>query len=541
MNRLLQLLLILAMALPGLAQKPKWGRPIQAEKKSYTPTIVGDDDKSIYTVEVPNSKEIMFERFDKKKLGRDYTKTVEIPRLGRKKYDLERISFIGGKFLVFASVYNSGSHEYELRAFTYDGKNARSAGDFEIFNNKVEKKRRKGDFEVFTSNNKERFLIYYTTYYKEKDQTIEVVKLYNQNVELVTEKEYIYDGEHEGSIGNILLDDEGSVYYLQGEDVVILDANQGYEEWRESIVLEEQGLNGGISRIYLAINGEGDLMVIGDYLTTDLSKTDENKSRRERKKNDTQIEGVFFMKINGFTKETEVAKLSKFDKEFLDQFRSEKDVRKGRDAEMNNTFDSFEFFFKEDGGLVFVMEDRMIIRRYSNGRLVGESYLYNDLVSYNFSPEGDLVWATRIPKKQTYYWNSMLLGFMSTSVGMTWFAEPYYAKGHFSYLAGLSDDKFYIIYNDHEKNAREQSENSKQREIAKVRYSVPVMYTIDLETGVKKKSLELGFNSGKLHLKPIVNFQRSQEYPLYVFCMNRKTFSFGRVDFNDLTRKSAKR
>lgn len=537
----------LLMAVNAMAQKPEWGRLMEAEKKDYTPTIVGEDEDAIYTVDyhynfIGGLDGIIFEKYDKRRMNQKYSRVVPLPSGDKHYYDIERISFVEDKFLVFGSLYDRKAKEYELRLFTYSAKNAGKEDDYEIYRSEVEKRRRKGDFSVTPSKNNQRFLVHYSAYFKEKDQTLEVLRLYDKDVNLLTDKEYVSDGDNGYSLDNIVVDDEGSVYFFRGgNSVAILDANADYEEWSEPIVADELENNGVLIDKRLTLNTDNDVVIVAHYMTVDLERTTENKRRRDRKKDDTQIEGVYFMRVNGFSKETEVAQLNMFSEEFIDQFKSERDLKKGRDAEMNNDYGSMRFFFKDDGGVVFVAEKQYIVSTYTQHQAMytktGEKHYFEDLVTYNFNADGELIWSHRIPKKQMFYWSDLALGFTATSVGLKWFNNATYAKDHFSYVAGLSEDKFYLIYNDDKKNANVQDEHTRQKYLSKVKKAVPVVYEIDLETGHKEKRMALNFTSTSAHFKPGINYQRSQTEPLYIFSMKKKSFRFGKLDFADMGKK----
>lgn len=537
-------LLIFTMAVLSFslsAQKADWGRIMEADNKQYSPTIVGEDDRAIYAVSLEsdnsmfgNNVLLRLEKYDSRKLNRKMSKLAEVPAKKGEKYSVEKVAFVDGKFVLFGSLYDKKSKTFELTAFTYDADRGNRDDEFEIFTEEVEKSRRRGDFDVHTSKNNQKLLIHFTTYYKETDITVEKIKLFDKEMKLELEKEYKFEGNRKSTLSNLVVDDEGSIYFVKnGNEVAILDATANFEEWSEEIVVDGMESNGYINGVYFTLNNDNDLVLIGQYMTKDLGNTDEKKNRKDRKKNDTQVEGIYFMKVNGFSKETEVSQLNKFDQDFLDQFKSAKDVKKGNAAEMNDDYNVFDFFFKEDGGVVFVTEQQYVVRSYRNDALVAESYYFNDLVTFNFSADGELVWANRIPKSQRFYWQSMYLGFNQGSYGWSWWNVPMTYKGHFGYMAGLSDDKLYIVYNDNKKNVQLQNESDKLTEMRNIKKAVPVIYSIDLETGIKKKEMELSLVAANAYLKPNVNFQRSQKDALYIFGMKKKSFRYGKIEFDE--------
>ncbi len=543
-NTTLVALCLLVFAYTTKAQDPDWGRTTKAEKSNYSPKVVGEDDRSLYMVDIIKSEKLLFEKFDKKSLSRKYSNEVELPNARKNKYVIEEVSFINDQFIVFTSSYSRSPRKYELSAFLFDSKNGRFDRKELLYSNEVEKKYRKGDFNVVTSKNNQTFVFTYNVYSKDKDNTTSIVRLFDGNIKELVSREVIYDGKQSfGNSANFQLDDEGSLYYVGDNELVILDANSNYEEWKEPIVVPNLAANARRGRTYLSINSTGDPVLVGTYVTVDTEKTDENKRRRDRRKNDEQVEGMFFMRINGFSKETEASAVTEFSKDFIDQFRTNKDVKKNRDSEVNEGATVARFYYKEDGGVVFLTERQVYMNYYDNqGALTGQRFEYGDVVVYNFSPDGTMSWANRIPKEQAFFWQRAAYGIASMgSYGVKFFSIPFYMRGHLSYLAGVTDDEFVVYYNDTERNMKLKKISEQRKTMSNVKNSVPIMIAFNMETGERKVEKNLRLHNKETKLKPVVHYQRNQKEPLYIFAMRKKNFRFGKIDFNEENDKRKKR
>lgn len=512
--------------------KTQWGSALKSESKYYDPSIAGEDEKFLYTWDLHKGK-LIIEKIDKKSLKRKYRKTLGVPEEGKTKYTFEGMSFVDGNYILYGSTYNRKRKKSILKAFAIDSKTGKYGNKEVLFENDVEKKSRRGNFTVYNSKHGDLVMLHYVAYYKKQKHTKEQFKLLNGDLEILLEREEVIEGRSRGNASAFFLDDEGSVYFKRNSEIVVFDANQDYEEWSQPIELDELEVGAFVQDFRITLNTDNDMILVGSYYTTDSRKTNENKRRRDRKEGDTQVEGMFFMKIDGISKETVIAKLNKFSKDFIDQFKTRKDIKKGRDTEINSISGAARMFFKEDGGIVMVSERYYYTEITNrNGVVIGERYYYSDLLAFNFAPDGELVWANRIPKSQLFYWQSGPLAFNYGSYGVSWFLVPMQDLNHYSYVAGLNKDNLYIVFNDHPKNKTRKKDSDKLKMMKNVRKSVPTVFTINLETGNKTKKVNLSLASGKLKLKPSTFYQKDQTEPLYVLCAKKKNYRFGKLDLN---------
>jgi hypothetical protein len=157
------------------------------------------------------------------------------------------------------------------------------------------------------------------------------------------------------------------------------------------------------------------------------------------------IKGAFYLNIDPKTEQVKAEKFSEFDNEFITlglTDREEKKVKKkeakGEEAEMNE-FDMRELILRGDGGATLIAEQYMFYvvtttTRGANGQTITTStyhYLYNDIIVISFNPDGELLWKTKIPKRQH-----------TINDG----------GAYSSYSLMVTGDKLFFIFNDNPKN-----------------------------------------------------------------------------------------
>lgn len=536
MSKYLLLILVTFTCFQIEAQKlkAKWGPNLKIESKYYNPSLVGEDESFLYVVDwiSRGGSDLVFQKIDKKSLKLVFNKKIKIPREEDFRFTYEGLSFIDGKLIVFASFFNDDKMLSILKAFVFDSKSGEFTVSKLLFENVIDKRSLIGDFKILNSKNGELVLVSYIGINRRLGQALQELKLIDGNLESIIEKSENIDGETLKGSASYFIDDEGSIYFKRGNRIVILDVNQDYEEWSQEIKLEEIELGAYISDFSFRFNANNDLIITGSYYTVDGENNEENKSKWERKEGDVQVEGMFYLEIDGITKETTISKLSRFEIDFIDQFKTEKDIKKGWNSEINGISARGKSIFKEDGGLIFISEKKKVVQSTdkNTGKLSGENIYFSDLIVLNFTPDGELIWASRIPKNQMFYWRGGII-FNRGSFGKSFWGFPRHTINHFSFLLGLTNDKLYLIFSDHVKNVSKRNDYDELEKMKKIGKSIPVVYTVDLKTGHKSKEVNLSFSNGIQRIWPKTSLQSGTNQPLYIFGQWEQGFSYGKVIF----------
>ena len=526
-NRISILSLLVMMALcigPLMAQKLVKGPINKASEKTFKPNIMGENEDNIFIADMRVDNMgypyLIIESFSKTTLERNYTKEFKITVGGYR--SLESVTFLDGNIVYLISSIRrtkkdaDGERENisELEAFLIDGETGEiSPSDTIVKSNYQDMPAvsgmskyydRIGRYEVTTSKNNKRMLVTHTTHSKKLERTFQRIYVFDAQLNLIKDQQLIKAAEdaHELVPRSVTVDDEGSIYYLEDGDLVLLDFYKDYEEWREPMPNDIFESNADASNISGTFDTNGDLIITASYYTTDLEDTDENKEKQETREGDTQLEGVVFMKINTLDKEIETVEVSKFEQDFIDEFLNEDLVDDGLEAEVNDVFNRFSYDFTDEATYV-VGEALEQGKKGTN---------YNDMVVYSFDTDGKLKWAHRVPRFQEGNYE------LTTHGVMTFFNEEY----------------IYLLFQDEKDNFDELG----KRDIMDPYpldhdiHAVAVMYRFNKETGEFNYSMRTDWNSGK-YFKINPNFSLTSDEGIFVFMKDEREYLLARIKFDE--------
>ncbi|MEQ9262625.1 MAG: hypothetical protein RLP14_05625 [Owenweeksia sp.] len=492
------------LIMAGYSQSIKVGPMVEAEFVQFEPYIRGEDKQNIYVADF-YYEDLIVESFDKATLRQNYRKTFEldIKETARYKLELESFLFLDGYFIYLIS----GNYYRDSYSELYVHRINASTGVKEPIDTILHQKGGEGDagtgyYRIHTSKNKTRLIVHYISPNEELERYYEKLVLLDSEMNTIIEKEYVKSDKDELISFNKIIDDEGSIYYLEGNEFVFLDYYQDYEEWREPLPNDIFESNARPSRINGGFNNKGNLVVTAMYLTEDAENTDENKPYMERLQGDHQLEGIVYFEIDGFNKEIIKAKVSKFDQAFIDEFLTENMIKDEMEAEVNNLFNSFSFKFLDDA--------TVLIGESVPNSAKPDERLFNDMVVFVFNEDGSLRWGHRIHKSQL--WNN---GNKTTS-----------------YFSFSDEGNIYVLFQDYDRNFEGNKREQYNLRLAdKAKYVIPVLYRFDKVTGENDYEVRRNWNSGKeLKLNPNFADQSEPGDPIYVFIKYREDYRLARIN-----------
>ncbi len=511
-----------------LAQKLVKGSVNKAREKTFKPNIMGEDDKNIYIADMRvdnfGSPYLIIESFSKFTLERNYSKEFPIDLTGsmREMRRLESVTFLDGNIIYLVSSTRrtkkgddgERDHISELQAFLIDGETGdilpvdtiikTNFQDLPAVGGASKFYGRIGRYDVTTSKNNKRMLVTYTSHNYELERTFQRIYVFDAKLNLIKEQELIKSEDEADELipKSVTVDDEGSIYYLEDGDLVLLDYFKDYEEWREPMPNDIFESNADASHISGTFDKDGDLVITASYYTTDVEDTEENKEKWETKEGDTQLEGVIFMKVNTLDKEIAQVEVSKFDQDFIDEFLNEDLIEDGLDAEVNDVFNRFRYDFTDEATYV-VGEALEKGKKGTN---------YNDMVVYSFDMEGKLRWAHRVPRIQEGNYE------LTTHGVMTFFDEQY----------------IYLLFQDEKDNIDEMGKRDVMDPYPLDHdiHAVAVLYRFNKETGEFNYSVRPDWNSGK-YFKINPNFSLTSKEGIFVFMKDEKEYQLARIKFDE--------
>lgn len=184
-----------------------------------------------------------------------------------------------------------------------------------------------------------------------------------------------------------------------------------------------------LRELQIAINKNNDIIGAGLYSA----------------KESFDIQGSFFLSLDGETKEIRSTNFKPFGLDFIVENLSERKARKvkqqtdaGKDVGLVH-YDLSEIILREDGGAILVGEQfyRSTVHHSVNNddgtvdSRTDNFYYYKDILVINMSPEGNILWTEKIPKRQ----------------------KTANDKGNYSsHALAVMDDQLFFVFNDHPNN-----------------------------------------------------------------------------------------
>lgn len=523
----LPLLALMLMASNLISQEVKWGKLNESKYKWFTPKLIADDEENIYSYYF-ESKKLHLKGFDRVKFKSLYDTEVPKIKVESEVIDYEKITVLKDDFVILGSYYKKTKNgkektrKYHIVALKANKKTGKlDKKTTKLFDVEVDTKGRRGDFDVYVSKDKSKFLVVHTAYYRKKKQTIANFKLYNADLELIEEfSEDFKKGDEDNKIDritNLLMDNEGSIYYLVGlNKFVSLDATKGYEKWEEKIDIEQAKPGSSISSLRYVFDKEGNIKLFGFY--------------SEDKKG---LQGVFNLKLDYLTKEIASTKISELDKKFLDNLKSKRQKRreaKGKDINVRNIFNLIDLHPQDNGDLAVVAES-FDYYYMSNDNGWMEMYSYGDVSVLNLDDEGNLKWAEFMPKKQLFRQGGngwLVTGTFKGGVRLLIPVNPYKYTKYFSTISGVKDGKVVVMYNNHHKNTPT-TPAKKLKAMKFVKKAKVEARIFDLATGkFEVKQVKNGAQKDA-QFAPTIYYKTSDGKSIIVFAQKGKAYKLGEL------------
>jgi hypothetical protein len=509
----------------GYAQKINWGGVIKGGK-GYEPAIIGEDSTSYYIYSC-SQKELIIEKHEKTSLKTVYSKKYDV----LKNHQLEKVVLTDTKILFFFSNYEKDKKKTMLYCNAYlskDGTKAESMNT--LFSANLESEERsagirhgvKGVYEnesykIITTTDNEKILILHEMYSEKEKKHTRNYLLFNTDLKKIIEKkeEISRDEDKTFDTDGMTLDNAGSLYFFKNyigtanykTSLICYDANKAYESYEYIIDTTKLNVpsNGELFNSAITFDKEGNMLVVGEYIKNRLPA------------------GYFFIKMNTKTKQMVHGRINEFDENFTNQFRTTRQIKKGKNGVIPRTFSTMKLIVKEDGGIIGTTQWYTwgeLTKRVKQGSImtvqhVGEYYIYKDIIAINLSADGKMLWANRIPRNQILKYKYI------NNIGRD--------LVYFSHFVALSNDKLFIAYNDKPSNVS--ITNDKLKRFKHPKGSVLALFTIDLATGEKNKSQFADGMDTETKPEPKSAFQKSQNSYMILIGSSGKKFKNGVMSF----------
>jgi hypothetical protein len=132
-------------------------------------------------------------------------------------------------------------------------------------------------------------------------------------------------------------------------------------------------------------------------------------------RSDNRFKGISYFELDPITLNIKKAKYNPFTEQFIiDKYGKDKD------KELKN-LDFRKIIIAQNGDIIFNAEEFYVTSHYmatpNGGGTMRYSYHYDDIVSARINPNGEIVWARNINKRQSTSGDSSYISYTSTAVG----------------------------------------------------------------------------------------------------------------------------
>jgi len=421
-----------------------WSEETDSPRNTIMEGVIATHAGGIYTLRRRYgsgfSKSAAFVEFHDKDLKLKRSQELDLKYEGKER-DFERVILLNGQLYFFTSFANQAKKKNYLFYQTLNERLVPSKKLVKISEVDAINKERKGAFNIETSRDSSKVLIYAQLPYQRKEPERFSLQVFNDSLDLLWQREIVLPyADNLFSVEEYRVDNQGNVYLLGArykdgaglrrrgtpdyEYVILAYTREG----SDVKTYEVDNSNFFLTDMTFRVADNGHLVCSGFYSN----------------KGTYSIKGACFFRIDPLEQKINEQNFKPFDFDFLTEHLSEGAKERARRAsESGNTRRDPELYqvkldeliLRSDGGAVLVAE-QFYVQEYSyrfwDGTLRYEYYYnYYDIIVVNIRPNGEIEWATRIPKRQ----------------------ETLNDDGYFSsYAMTVVRDRFYFIYNDNARN-----------------------------------------------------------------------------------------
>ena len=499
----------------------KWGPELSDKTDGVFSQVVGYNDEHVYML-MRVKKEVFLQKMNSSHKS-IYKKLIPF-KIGKEEHSSEGVVVLTDRILVFSSFMDKKTKTNTLYMRVFNESNMAPMGKMQkMASFDVEKKRNTGSFSVTISPNEKVVLVYLNLPFEKDDNERFSLKVYDMEMSPMWDREvslpYL---DSEFGVQSLRVTDDGSVVMVGTKYAEKREAKELKKDGKSSyvyhlLVYKSSGDEPGdypinvedkfLQDLTLNIGSEGDILCGGLY----------------GKKGTFTTAGTFFLNIDRETKQLKHSSFKEFDRDFITAYMTEKEeakatkkaARKGEDLEMYN-FELRDIIRREDGGAVMIAEQYYMYAvttctTNSNGGQTCRTtyhYIYNDIIVVNVDPEGNIEWASKIPKRQH-----------SVNDG------GYYS----SYAVSVKGDNIYLLFNDNGKNLF-LTQGAKVEPFKYGKDMLITLATIDGDGRVYREAL-LSQEKRDAMTRPKSGVQIGDDR-LFIYATWKKNYRFGTVTFN---------
>lgn len=492
----------------------KWGEEIREAPKSWISKIIRSDKDGLFVLRQQDSgifggplRTYYLEKFDRR-LSHIYTRELQLLPEFKNRSDIsfQTLHYLKGNFHVYSSFYNRAADKKTAFVQFYNKEGKAIGKSLNIDQIEASRRRNSGNFEFTYSIDTSKILVFRNEPFAKGEPERFACKVYDNNFQLIWSKSIELPYEDQVfSVQRFRVDNDGNIYVLGKayKGKVPREQRNGNPNFRYVILhyfnsgaaFKEYTITLGenfITDITFKVNANNDIIGAGFF-----SKT-----------RSYNINGTFYLLIDGQSKEVKTQSTKEFPVSFLSEFLNARQVRKERGL---FEYDLDEIILRNDGGALLIAE-QFIVRAVTTNDNRGFArtnyyFYYNDIIVTNISPTGTIDWYLKIPKEQ-----------ISTNDG------GFYS----SYARAVVKDKIYFIFNDHPKNLSLEK-NFPIRALRNVKKALTMVVMVNNDGTLRKQAL-FPAKEKKTITRPKISTQVAAN-EMIIFGERGKNIRFGKLNF----------
>ena len=406
--------LLLVASIPAHAQKKtdraqvKWGPDMTVKENGLFNDVIGDVGNSTFLL-VSRKKETFIQRMDGLKVA--WQKPLDL-ELDKNDLSIRRILLTESEIMVFTTFYNKRENEHNLYLSTYDQAGFKALKRFErLASIPASKSSNLGAFNISASPDGAKVLVHVMPPFEKNEAEKSRMDVYDASMQLQWSQDFVLPyTDSEFRLETQRVDNDGSVLVLgvkyaeKQEKRALKRQNKATYEYHMLVYKGDAPLpedhaitvpDKFLQDMTISMGDEGDIICAGLY----------------GNKNSFNVRGAFYLRLDRATKAIAHESYKAFEDDFITMYMTEKEAGKAKkkadkkDEELElPEFILHDIIRRTDGGAVMVAEQyRSYTVCYTDSKgntRCNTHYVYNDVIVVNVDPQGDIEWATKVPKRQ---------------------------------------------------------------------------------------------------------------------------------------------
>lgn len=423
-----------------------WGEDLREPSNTYVAKLVSYGSWGFYALRKKeesnfSKEEAYLELYDSEMRLRK-SKELDLKYKGKRRL-FEDLLLIGGELYLLTSFNNRAKNKNYLFAQKINRKRFLPEKSLTLLGEIDSRSEyRAGEFDIEISKDSSKVMIYNQLPYKKREPERFTFRVYDNQLNPIWEKDIILPyNDEKYKVQEYRVDNEGNIYLLgtifeeqyrrsrngrpnyEYNILAYTDDGRDFQEYKVSLG------DKFISDLTFRIDTNGDLVCSGFYSERSIEG----------------VKGTYFFRMNPKTGDVKQINSMEFDFAFRSALlsnsrrrraaRAEQADDKDREPELSR-YSLDDLILRTDGGALLIAEQYFVERYYTQTfwnqpSQVRFHYNYNDIIVVNIRPNGEIEWATRIPK----------------------FQETIDDRGYYSsYAKAIVRDRIYFMYNDNNRN-----------------------------------------------------------------------------------------